>query len=449
MMRPYLGLVGLDALFLLAGLGLLRGLGFVRGVRDGLRHAGLALLLGWAAVGILLTTGLVVGGSLAPWLTGLAALALAFGGVALGRRVGARPLTGMEERGSAAWVAAAGAAVLAVQLAVLLRRTLASGAPTEWDVWGFWLPKARSLVDFGGLDTGVGGFTSFAHARYPPLAPVLDGSVFAFAGGGSTAPLAFQHWLLAVAFFAALASLLSARVRPAVLWPCLALLALMPVFAALVGSSLGDEPLMLLVGLGGACGALWLLEADARFAALAGIFLAAAALTKNEGLPIALTLAGTMLLFSWRRPLAPALVVLAPVAALVPWRLWVRLNDVPASPDYRLSDLLRPSLLADRLDRLSYAAETLPAYVFEPDRWLLAVPLMLAAALLAARRRPTLSILAVVPAAAVVAGLLVTYWIGYPPVDWYVATSANRAVAAPVVLSAVLLPLLLAESARR
>jgi hypothetical protein len=444
----YLGLAVLDALLLAAGLGLLYGLGLVRSSRDALRHAGVALFTGWAAVGTAITGALVAGAPLHRWLVASLALALAGGGLALGRRVPAVRLPVLGERGSAVWAAVAGSAVVAIQLAALLRRALTPSAPLEWDAWDFWLPKAKALVEFGGLDTGAGGFTSFAHATYPPLVPALEGSAFSFMGTTDASPLALQHWLVAVAFVAGLASLLAARVRPAILWPSLALLASLPTFGVLVGSSLGDEPLMLLLGASAACAALWLIEPRAPLAALAGIFLAAAALAKQEGLPLALVLAGTLLLVSWRRPLAPALLLLAPIAAVLPWKLWVRLNDVPASPDYRLTDLLDTSLLADRLDRLSYAADKLPGYVFEPGRWLIAVPLMLAAAVLAAPRRPSLSVLALVPVVAVPLGLLVAYWIGYPPVDWYVATSAARGVASGVVVAAVFLPVLLAEASR-
>jgi hypothetical protein len=453
MTSSYVGLAALDGALLGAGMGALHGLGLVRSGRDALRHSGLALVLGWAAVGIAASTALVLGAPFSAWLVVSLAVAIAVGGVLLGLRVPARRLPAVDEAGAASWVAVGAAAVLLVQLAALLRRALGAGAPTEWDAWGFWLPKAKSLVEFEGLETGVGGFTSFAWPSYPPLVPVLEGSAFSFMGDTSAAPLALQHWIIAAAFFGALASLLAVRVRPAVLWPSLALLALLPTFTALIGSSLGDEPLVLLLGLGGACAALWLLERDPRCAALAGVFFAAAALTKNEGLPIAALIAGTMLATavarSPRRPLAPALVLLAPLAALVPWSVWLRAHDVPRSRDYRLSDLLDPGLLGDRLDRLSYAADELPPYLLDPERWLLAVPLMLVAAVLAAPRNPALSFLAVVPVIAIPAGLLIVYWIGLPPVDWYVATSAARVTAPAVVLAAVFLPLLLAEASRR
>jgi hypothetical protein len=449
----YLGLAVLDAFLLGAGMGVLFGLGFVRNGRDAFRHAALALIVGWAAMGIVDSIAVILGSPLNRWTLATFAVVVAGAGVLVARRIPARRLQIAGEPGRASWVAVAGAAVLLVQLAALLRRALAAGAPTQWDAWAFWLPKARSIVDFGGLDTALGGFTSFANPGYPPLVPAVEASAFAFMGNTNASPLALQHWVIAAAFFGALASLLSVRVRPAILWPCLALLALLPTFTVLIGSMLGDEPLMLLLGVGGACAALWLLERDARYAALAGIFFAAAALAKNEGLPIAaviaLTMIGAALARRPRKLLAPVLVLLAPIVALVPWKLWLRVNDVHVSPDYRFSELLHPALLGDRLTRLSYGASHLPSHIFDPGHWLLAIPLMLVAVVLVAPRKPALAVLALAPVVAVPLGLLVIYWIGYPPVDWYVATTADRVVASAVVLAAVFLPLLLAEASRR
>jgi hypothetical protein len=74
---------------------------------------------------------------------------------------------------------------------------------------------------------------------------------------------------------------------------------------------------------------------------------------------------------------------------------------------------------------------------------------MLVAALLAAPRRPALSLLALAPVATVVAGLLAVYWIGHPTVAWYMSASADRVIASAVVMAVVFLPLLLGEAARR
>jgi hypothetical protein len=209
---------------------------------------------------------------------------------------------------------------------------------------------------------------------------------------------------------------------------------------------------MLLLGLGSACAGIWVLERNPRFAALAALFLAASALAKNEGMPPALVMAAAMLGIaltgSPKRPLAPTLVLLAPLVAFAPWRIWMHAHGLPPSTDYRLSALLHPAVLHDRLHRLSYAAHALPSHLFMRKEWLVAVPLMLAATLLAAPRRPALSLLALVSVGTVVAALLVVYWIGLRPVRWYVTTSADRVIASAVVMAAVFLPLLLDEAAR-
>src|SRR5436190_2137030 len=127
--------------------------------------------------------------------------------------------------------AVAGAGVLFLLLAAveLCRRALASG-PLDPDVWAFWLPKAKTIVYFGGLDTHAGGFTSYPHPDYPPLAPALDATAFRFMGRADPLPLPLQHWVIAVGFLLALAGLLAGRARPVLLWPGLAVVAMMPSF---------------------------------------------------------------------------------------------------------------------------------------------------------------------------------------------------------------------------
>ena len=453
MTASYIGLAALDILLLIAGFGVLHALGLVRSGRDALRHTGLALVVGWASVGVLESWALVAGAPLTRWVIAAICCSIAIAGLLMRRRIPPRRLRLVGESGLWRVPAVAGAAVVLAQLAAILPRAATQGAPLQWDAWAFWLPKARSIVDFGGLDTGVGGFTSFASPGYPPLVPALQASAFAFTGNTQASPLAVQEWLIAAAFFGAVWSLLAVRVRPAILWPCLAFLASLPNFTAMIGSSLGDEPLMLLLGLGAACSALWLLERDTRYAALAAIFLAAAALAKNEGMPpalvLAVTLLGVVLAQRPRRPLVPMIVLLAPLAAIAPWRIWIGVHGLRPSTDYVLSDLLDPGLLGDRIHRLSFAAQALPADLFSRQQWLIAVPLMLAAALLAAPRCPALSLLALASVGAVIACLLAVYWIGSRPVGWYVATSIDRVTVSAVVMAVVFLPLLLGEAARR
>jgi len=345
-------------------------------------------------------------------------------------------------------VALGGAGLTVMILGVLLRRVQASG-PLEPDVWGFWLPRAKTIFETGGLDTGVGGYGSFTHPEYPPFVPVSEAVTFFFMGRDDVLMLPIQHWVLFVALVAALAGLLAGRVRPALLWPSLAGIVLLPTLQDLVGSSLADEALAQLFGLAGVCGALWLLERDWRHAAVLAVLLAALPLTKNEGLMLGLVLvlvlAAATALRPWR-----GLAVLAAVTllAVAPWRVWHAASDVRDDSDFRLSDLLDPAYLLDRIDRLGIAGREFPQYILDPGRWLLAVPLALLLAGLLARRRPAL-------AGYVAGGVILpflaylgVFWISLPEIFFYLDASAERLAASLAVFSAALCPLLAAEAAR-
>ena len=451
MMRDYAGVLALSVVHLGLGAAVLYGLGLARAWRAQLSYAGLSLVVGWVLLGIASSFALVAG--LALTVPELLVLAFVLAGCALllSRRV-APAVVGSGAPAAAAWlnwVAVAGAALLFVYVEALFRRAKVE-QPHDWDVWAFWLPKAKSIVYFGGLDTGVGGYTSFANPDYPPLVPASEAGVFRFVGSADPRALPLQHWVLAVAFFGALAALLARRVPQWIVWPSLAMLAVLPTYTRFVGSSLAEEPLVLIVGVATVCGALWMLEGEARLGVLCGILLAGEALAKNEGLVFAVLVAlviGLARSAAWPRRLAStALLAAAPILAVVPWRLWMQAHHVPPTAAYRFGDLFRPSYLADRVDRLGIAFERLPGFVFAWDRWLLTVPVAIALALIVARRRPPLSALLLVGLVVGFLGNAVTYWISTFPLDWYISTSAARTTATLVIFAAVLLPLLAAEA---
>ena len=449
MSRAYLGLAALDALYLVAGLGLLAGFGLVRSPRGALRLAGVAFTAGWAATGIVCVLLLVLGASLAGWQVALVCLALAGGGLLAARRTPATPEP-PPIRPVRAWpLALLAGAVVVLYLEELGRRALGAGATYHQDAWGFWLPKAKTIALFGGLDTGPGGFTSFFHPDYPPLVPALDAVAFRFMGGLHASVLPLQEWIVAVAFVAAVVGLLARRVPAAVLGPCLALVVLSPAFARWIGVSLADLPLALLFAVAGIAVAIWLTEGGGGYVALAATLLAAGALTKAEGGSLALTLALFATLASVRRLRTrwPGLVALfaLPVLAVLPWRRWLSAHDVPLSGDYHFSDLLDLGYLADRTDRLHAAVTELPAFLVGGDDWLIVLPLALAAAVLVARRAPALALLMLGTPALVLTGLVAAYWISVVPVEHYIDTSAERTVLSPLLFLGVLLPLALAR----
>lgn len=449
MTRAHLGLAALDALYLLAGLGLLAGFGYVRSARSGLRLAGLAFTVGWAAVGVASVLWLVVGLSLAGWQVALACVVLAVGGAAVARVTPAIEEPAGIPAGRLLPLALLGAAVLVVYVEELGRRAWAAGASYHQDAWGFWLPKAKAIVLFGGLDTGPSGVTGYAHPDYPPLVPALDANAFRFMDGLYASVLPQQEWLAAAAFLGALAGLLARRVPPGVLWPSLALVALAPSFGRQIGLSLADMPLAILLALAGVAVALWLADGRCGHVALAAALLAAATLTKVEGRTLGLLLAATATIACVRelRRRWPGLLVLAavPVLAWLPWGRWLDANNVPRAPDYRLGDAFDPGYLLDRTDRLEHVLTELPGFLVGGDGWLIVLPLALAAAALVAVRAPGLALLLAGTPIAALAGLVVVYWISVVPVEHYVDTSAERAVLTPLLFAAALLPLALAK----
>src|SRR5262245_25140005 len=97
-----------------------------------------------------------------------------------------------------------------------------------------------------------------------------------------------------------------------------------------------------------------------RVLAVAALFLTAAALTKSEGpllgLALALVVLGCGLVRRGLGALAGVVLLLGPLA-IVPWKLWLDAHHQPTSATaYRWSALVHPVYLAERTDRLTYAA---------------------------------------------------------------------------------------------
>lgn len=442
-----LRLVALDAGLLAVGAAMLVGIGLVRDPRGAVRYAGLAFVLGWATTGVAASLALVAGLELS--VAAVVVIWIALAGASLAPALRAAPRSekvATEPSFPGQLAAAAGGALLVALLLALFQGVRGSG----WlhpDVWNYWLPRAKTIFQTGELDTSLGGYTSFTHPEYPPFAPASDAITFFFMGRADVLLLPVQHWVVFAAFLGALAGLLAGRVRPAFLWPSLVSIALLPELEFLVGSSLADETLAELFALAGVCAALWLLERDWRHAAVCGVLLAALSMTKNEGLMLGLVLVANLAVVTafraWR-----TLVPLAAVAALaaVPWRAWHAVHDARDDSDYRLGDLFDPSLLSNRIDRLEITLREFPQYVFDPGRWLLAVPLALVLAALLTRRRPALAGFCAGTLAVVCLAYVVVFWISLPEIRFYLDASAERLSAHLAVFAAALVPLLAAEA---
>lgn len=327
------GLVVLNLLLLVAGAGALWAIRGWGSWIEFVRLAGLAYLLGVAVVGTVLVLELTIRVPFGLATVVVTAFAIAVAGVVVGRvlRRSRPPIRGARPDAARrpAIVHALGAAVAIVYLEALFRSARLSEL-SDWDSMAFWVPKAKAIYYFGGLDHQF--FTSLPGASYPPLVPALDAAAFEFMGSADSVTLHLMFWFLFAGFIAAVAGVLVPRVHPLVLWPCLLFVALTPVFVAHAASPLGDLLLDYFLALAILLVALWLVEGQRWPLVLAAFFLVGAMVTKREGLLLAACVVVSGIAASWRRRRStwPALVLVAALAfaATLPWRVWFTTNGI-------------------------------------------------------------------------------------------------------------------------
>ena len=385
--------------------------------------AGLALLVGAGAVGTLVFFATIVGLHASLWVAAVAAavlVAIGLFGPSSTLLLGERP---------AARVGPLAGALFGLVTAVCLLGVVGGVRSSPWldDAWGIWLPKGLALWHHG-LDPRLfvpnGAFVTFGVPDYPLWWSVVSSLDVQAAGDVDVRVMCAQLALLTAGFVGATARLLWGYVRPSVLAAGLALLVLSPELWRHVQGGVADLPLALYLALGVLSGALWLKSRAPLHLVLAGFAFAVALQIKTEALPevAALVLVGT--LFARRL----AWTGLALLAAL-PWLLWRWIEDVPS----------RAKLDFTRADRLPDAVRAVSEHLFDPTEWLVLVPAVIVLALLA--RRPK----ALLVPGALVAVVLVAYWIDRDEIGYVLATSAYRVID-PIVLSAAVLIPLLAES---
>ena len=273
-------------------------------------------------------------------------------------------------------------------------------------------------------------------------------------GGVHPALLPLQQTLIGIAFVASAVVLLAPRVPRWILYPLLAMLVLAPQFWFRLASVAPDQTTAYFLAIAFLVCILWIDEPRGAWLALAVVFLAAATLTKAEGLALSLLLVavvGVAAFLVHGRRAYPVLVLALGPAAIVPWRLWLRAHDVQAAPPYDWTDLQRPGFLVDRADRLGFAAHRMLDFVLDGASWSLIVPLTLGVLVLVFVSGTPRVLTAAVGAWLALGffGLAAIYWIGKPDVHWYVNTSAERVVGTIPLVAGTVLPLLLALALER
>ncbi len=439
------GLALLNLLYLASGAGLLW---FLRGWESWVefaRLAGLAYLAGVAGVGSFWTLLLILGVPFSLWLVVAVPVAVGLTGFVGGRRRGRRrPTLGFIGAGRSLIVTAVGIAAAGLFLEALFRNARLSGL-YWWDAWSFWVPKAKAIYFFGGLDEQF--FTTLPGSSYPPLVPVLDAAAFHLMGGPDVVTLHVQYWLFGVGFVWAFAGLLSERVPAWMLWPFVLLLLVAPRIGRRFHITEADLLLDFFFVTASVLVVFWILDRTRWRLALATVLLCGMVVTKREGLLLAAVLLAAALLASarqWRRTW-PALGLVAGVAAAVaiPWRIWYVAHGVAGEAP--TGGGLNPSENAERLwPSLRLALDVL----FDSGYWNVIVPVAIGALILAALARSGVlvvffgTLIALVTLGGgwitwAIPELPITEELGGNPIVRYMGSAALLCVAAsPVLLAA-------------
>ena len=428
-----LALLLVNGCLLAAGAGVTRALGAWREPRELLTVLATSFLAGAAVFGVLAQLLYVVGFSLSISQTLAVCGLLAASGllrVLPGSPLANQPLLSRRE--------CLAAAIVAIPL-ILLAVAAVYQPLSSWDAWTQWTPKARALVELDGLDSSYFASPPYGHWHpdYPLLVPSLEAFAFRFGVGVRVAQLEF--WFLLAAFAVAVVELLRPRVGPLLTWAAALALVWTPKLGAEAMSANADMPLAIFLVLAAVAAWLWISEGSTPALGLVAVFGAAAVATKLEGvieLAIVLAVAVWVALSQSRR--SALLLAGAGAVALtgfIPWRLWTMLTDAPTA--YSASSVV-DTVEALEPDRVPIASLLLLRQLFDPEVWLLLVPLALCAlavAALAVRRDRLVPLsTAVFLAVALVTALLIPpYSYGWQDQYWLLFLPAVLAGGALVV----------------
>jgi hypothetical protein len=371
-----LGLTLFNLFLLAVGAGVLWGVRGWSSWPEFGRLSGLAYLLGTAAFGSVLVLELVIGipFSLAGVLgTGAFIIMCGLGAGRVARRP--RPALGTVDMGRLALPVAGFLAATVVYFEALFRSGRLRGL-IEWDAWSFWIPKAKAIYFFGGLDEQF--FRDLPGQAYPPLVPAINASAFEFMGSPDVVTLHLQLWFLCLGFVGAALGLLAPRVSWPLLWPFVLLMLVMPTLTKGALQPIADFPLDYFFVIGALLIGLALAEGERWQFISAAILLGAAILTKREGLMLSVCILAAALVVSVvrRRPIWPRLGVvgLGAGALAVPWIVWFATRDYSGwGPEAGGTGLLA------NLDRVWPSLKLALSTFFDYDLWLAVGALALAA----------------------------------------------------------------------
>jgi hypothetical protein len=433
-----------DVLLVGAGFGLLLALGLTpRGPLRAVGAIGLAYMVGVAAVPLALTVLLVVGIPVTFLTFAIVVIICALAGAWRFARStpGPRPArVPWRSWRPDTWVIVAFVAVFGAVCVVGFLAAI--HAPLfEWDAWSIWERKARMLTEHDNLWHPFFSNATIAHPHldYPLQLPIWEALHGRAAGELNPNHVLGWIWLLEVAFIWGAAYLVHVygRVRPVVWAPVLLLVAVAPgVLTQLNGDA--DLPMAFLACLGVASMGFWLKDGDRSILALAAIFLAATANTKNEGTAAVIAVLVVAFVITlvrkldWRSYVTAAVGVV--LVGVVPWHLWISAHSI--EPEIQISTGLKPGYLIEHFDRVGPAISALNNQLSDPERWVYLVPiaaLLVAFSLVSGLGRRVAAFY--LGAFALVWAIFVwNYWISPIELSWYLETSDTRVVSVPIFI---------------
>jgi hypothetical protein len=435
-----------NALMLAVGTGLLPVLRLAQTRREVLARLPLAYAVGIAATAIVAANLAVVDVSVGRvGLPLLAAASLALGLPRLERR---RP---RERRAGPSWQLAPAVALLLLTAAYLANaaRLFAVKPLVENDSWALWGTRARALYEFGHPVAPVFTESWYPALQYPLLLPELEAIDFRFFGAFDGTTIHLQELGLAAAFVGAAWTLLRRHAEAVLLAAALLAIVAAPMFFRQLQANHADIPVALLVALGVASLAAWLRSGERGLLPAATLFLAAGALTKNEGevfVIAAFVAAFAVARRAQRRPLAYSLG--GTVACVAPWHIWLLAHSVNATT-FNLSHLLHPHYLTTHWFRVVSAQHQLFAHIqlaSNTSRLSLVAAVGFACALAVGSFRVTAFGAAWL--ALSFGGLLCVYWASSQPLYPDLNYSADRTIDTLLVGGVLLVPVLLGATRR-
>jgi len=218
------------------------------------------------------------------------------------------------------------------------------------------------------------------------------------------------------------------------------------------GANYADAVVASFVALGLLSLFVWLTrEAATVFLVLAGVFLAAASLSKNEGLLFTLAAAATAIALARRfgRPLATVCgLAVAVLAFPLLWKLVDRLNGAGGAEIIDPGAVFDPDYVATSADRIPAAADAMLTELL--DDWRLAVAAVLVAAVAAVFARAwSAAIFVALWASLSFSALVLVYFLSTAAFDWHLGTSADRVVFSIALGTATLAPALVGQAWER